>query len=108
MNATERRKLCFGLMSTCGFALLVAAAFFRVSAPPPAPANFPTNIVVDLSQIRRLSGMTGLSPIQWQVIEPAERINLQIMRRYQERWNRFEKLQSPFQSTLPGGYGEGK
>ena len=113
MNATARRRLWFGL-STGGLALVVAAAVFRVSAPRPRPSHFPTNTVVDVSQIVRTRALhwkqsvmilpANVEPVpsQWEGIDSAERINLQIMRRYQEHWNRFEKPQAPFRPALPG------
>lgn len=116
MNATEGRRLCFGVISTGGLASVVAAAVFRVSAPRPNLANSPTNVVVGVSRIHWQRPVTEYwprsvpepVPVQREGIEPAERINSQMMRRYQEHWNRSEKPQVPLPPALPGIKEEGK
>jgi len=101
MNATARRRLWFGL-STGGLALVVAAAVFRMSAPRPSPTNSRSLSWKQVSEIHLERGLPESVAGQWEGIEPAERINWQIMRRYQEHWNRFEKPQAPFRPALPG------
>jgi hypothetical protein len=107
MSTKERRKRCFGVVLTGGLALTVVVVL-KISTPQPGSPTFLTNTVLQVSQIHWQPIVPRPTRSQWEGIEPAERINEQMMRRYQERWKRSQRFPVPLPPTLPGTIEEGQ
>jgi hypothetical protein len=94
-----KKRLLWALLT--GGVVLAVAVVVSFSRSRPDTALSPTNIVVEVAQIRWQPAELKPTRAQLEGIESAERINEQMLRRYRERWMRLQGSPSALRSSLP-------
>jgi len=106
MKSTQSKGKWLIVLSSGSIVLAIAAVVNLHHSQPSSPL-FPTNIVLQASQIHWQHPAAEPVLFQLEGVESAERINEQLMRRTREQWQRSHRVQAA-PPTLPGGIEEGK
>jgi hypothetical protein len=89
------RRTVYLLVVLAGVLVATALASGHFGRPRGASLAASTNVVLQLSQVTSRAPVPEESQFRFEGVEPAERINQELMRRSREEWERTHKLQLP-------------